>query len=393
MRGAEATRAATGGLPANWRDLAALMAGSTLVGLMISFAAPLIALVLEAKGHGPVAIGLNAAVGGLGIFLLAPFLAPLLDRFGPIRLIQAGLCVVVLALALMPAFDHLAWWFLLRLVLGLGIALPFVLFEAAVNALAEDERRGRIIGVYGTLFCIGYAAGPALIRLTGTDGWTPFLLAAGVIVLAALPVGLACGADAAMAVKGEARLVSIARKAPLALITIFVFGACEVSLFSLFPVYGIATGLDGPAATLQLSLLLAGNALMQYPVGWLADRIDRRLIVALAAGLTLAGLVLLPFLPDGLLARLPVLLVTGGAMGALYTLSLILLGERFRGADLAVANTAFVMLFQIGAVIGPAAAGLAMAGFGPQGLIATLVLLLALPLARALRPPAPPERA
>ena len=75
----------------------------------------------------------------------------------------------------------------------------------------------------------------------------------------------------------------------------------------------------------------------------------------------------------------PLLVLLGGVMGGLYTLSLVLVGERFRGADLTQANTAFVMTFQLGAIAGPPFTGAAMRELGvasfPLALLAPLLAL------------------
>ena len=82
----------------------------------------------------------------------------------------------------------------------------------------------------------------------------------------------------------------------------------------------------------------------------------------------------------------PLLVLLGGLMGGLYTLSLALIGERFRGADLTRANTAFVMTFQLGAIVGPpfirCAHARARGRRLPAGAVAPLLALLAAALLR-----------
>jgi MFS family permease len=130
------------------------------------------------------------------------------------------------------------------------------------------------------------------------------------------------------------------------------------------------------AATL-LSVWLSGNILLQYPLGWLADRWRRQRVMALCTAAAAAGLVVMPVAAGTPGLLWPLLVLLGGVMGGLYTLSLALVGERFRGADLAQASTAFVMTFQLGAVVGPPYVGAVMRGAG----VASFPLALVLPLA------------
>jgi MFS family permease len=365
-------------LPANWLPLLVVMTSSTLIGMTMSFSFPLLSLVLERDGVPADLIGLNAAAFGLAIFTIAPWLPRIVNRLGPVPCMAIGQSLCLVCLLLFPLKVDLAWWAALRFALGLGTVLSWVSSETAVNALAREEQRGRIIGFYATLFCVGYAAGPALIMVTGSAGWRPFLAAAGVLLLGILPLALARGAGRAVAEPGTVRLMRIWRLAPLALGAILVFGLVETSGFALIPLYGLALGYDEAGAVFLLSLLIAGNVLFQLPIGWLADRASRPRVLLGCALLSLLCLLAWPVAVAVPLLGWPLLFVTGGVLGGLYTLSMTLIGQQFRGTDLAVANTAFVLMYQAGAIIGPALGGVAMATAGAQSLPLTLALTLAL---------------
>lgn len=362
--------------PTLWRDLIAVMAGNTLIGMAISFTAPLLALVLEARGYSALTIGLNSAIASLGIFLTAPFLPMLMRRFGPIRCIQGGTLVVALALVSLTLSTSLVWWFAIRLVIGAALSVPFVFCEAAVNALAHNANRGRIIGIYGTLFSAGFAAGPLVLAAVGSEGALPFLVGAAILLLGVLPVGLAVNADRAMAVSHQVRLPMVWARAPLPLIAIFAYGFVEVALFSLYPVYGLSIGLAEATVGIEIGVLLGGSCLLQVPIGWLADRVSRQRLTLVCSLVSVVLVLILPFVTPATLPRWLVLVLLGGALGGLYTMALVLLGEQFTGADLAVANTAFVMFFQVGAVVGPSVAGFAMSLTTATALLPTLALVL-----------------
>jgi MFS family permease len=145
------------------------------------------------------------------------------------------------------------------------------------------------------------------------------------------------------------------------------------------PVYALDRGMTEGMAAALLSIWLSGNILSQYPLGWLADRWPRRLIMAACAAIACVGQLLVQS-AVGIPALLwPLLVLLGGVMGGLYTLSLALIGERFRGADLTQANTAFVMTFQLGTIVGPPYAGAFMQAAGvpsfPLALVPPLTIL------------------
>ena len=370
-------------LPANWLAMIAIMTSSTVIGTTMSFSFPLLSLVLERRGVAPDLIGQNAAAFGFAAFTVAPWLPRIVNRLGAARTMALGQALCIVCFLLFPLRVDLIAWAALRYLLGLGTVLSWVASESAINALANDRNRGRVIGFYATLFCIGYAAGPALITVTGSEGFLPFGLCAVLLAIGILPLLLARGVRQAMAEPGSARLALVWRLAPLALGAILVFGLVETTAFALLPLYGLALGYDEAGAASLLVLLIAGNVLFQIPIGWLADLVSRERVLLGCAGLALIGVSCWPVALGSPALGWPLLVACGGALGGLYTLSMALLGQRFRGTDLAVANTAFVLMYQLGAMVGPALGGGAMQRLGPDALALTLAAALTLFVAGA----------
>jgi len=254
-----------------------------------------------------------------------------------------------------------------------------------------------VLGLYGTMFAVGYASGPLIIALVGSEGMAPFLvgtviLAAGLGPTLAMPtidVALGGGPEAYAA----RRLVALWRTAPLILGTGAVVALVETTQFSLLPVWGLELGMGESAVALLLGVWIAGNILLQYPVGWLADRLPRRRLLAACAGL--ATLLSLTLMSQAVVTTpmllWPVLLVHGGMSGGIYVLALALMGERFKGASLAGANAAFILTYEIGAMGGPPLAGLAFSSLGAPGLPLVFVIALAIlvPAALTAQRPAP----
>lgn len=377
------------------RDLWLVVASATFVGTTISLNLPLLSLVLERAGWDSGAIGLNATAAGLGIFLIAPLLRPLGAALGARGAMALGALVAAAGMLLLPLRIDFAWWYAVRLLVGTGTSLVFVMSEAAINALTPEHARGRILALYATVFCLGYVAGPALIAVSGPEGWPPFLASAALFVLGALPALFARSIDRALA-PGSSRAgvttwLSVLRRGAMPFLTICVFGFVETAVFALWPLYAVAAGAESGGAALAISIWIAGNFLLQYPVGWLADRLPRLPVLAgvsLAASLQFALITRTgPLHPLGPL----LLFLAGGLAGSLYSLSLALIGQRFSGFELALANTAFVALIQLGAILGPAVAGLAMDVAGPAALPLSLLVPLLLPaLAVFLRPRSSP---
>ncbi|HEX2527390.1 MAG TPA: MFS transporter [Geminicoccus sp.] len=375
---------------AELRILALVMATATLVGIVLSASQPLLSLVLDRHGVSSDLIGLNAAAGGLGIFLVAPFIPRLLGM-GASRAMLIGVATTGLTFVLLPLHIDLWLWFALRLLQSAGLALLFIMSESAVNSIVTEERRGRVMGIYGTLFSVGYTAGPALIVLVGSEGLAPFLACAGILAVGGIVTVFLSPIDALLKDGADHRLeiVSKLRSTPFVFATGLVFAIMENGHFTLLVLWGLDGGLVEQEAGLLLMTLIAGNILFQYPVGWIGDRIGRVRTVVVTALVAVLGHVLM----NGALAAgwpiWPVLLLTGGAIGSLYSCGLSLLGRTYGREQVAGANTVYIMMIQVGVSIGPLVGGTAMQMFGAWTLPWTLAgaaLLLALSRSGVLLP-------
>lgn len=372
------------------RELLLVVATASLGSVTLSLGMPLLSIVLDRHGVDPVAIGLNTALGGLGSLAAAPFAETIARRVGAVRTMRGALALAAGTLLLFPLAVDLRLWSLWRMLLGAAGATLFIVSEAAINALAPADRRGRILGLYATAFSLGFAAGPLLLAITGSEGWPPFLVAAGFLLAAALPLRLVAGIDRLLAAQPSAgantTVAALLARAGLPLLGVLIYGLLETSFFALLPVYVLALGRPEQLAALLLSVWIAGNILLQLPIGRLADRIgpDRALLLCAAAS-TLALLALDPAIDAGWPAW-PLLLVGGGTMGAFYTLSLVLVGARFAASELVRANAAFVASFQLGLLLGPSAVGGAMGALGPEAFAWPLALATALLVVALVRP-------
>lgn len=356
-------------------SLAAVLTSAVASGMTIGMATPLVALTMIAAGHGGLAVGLNAAAQALTLLAVGPFVPWVVRRVGPVPVLVGGLLLAAAALAAFPLLPSLAAWFALRMLLGLGGACDWIVSETWINSLAAGPRRGRIVALYSTLWGGGVAAGPLLLILTGTDGARPFLVGAGLLLAACLPVLAARRLAPAMAERASpAGIMAVLPVAPLAIGAALMAGFGEGTVFALLPVWGTGVGFSPRSAVLMMSVFAAGSILLQMPLGWLADHMDRRRLLLILTGATLLCLAAIPLLVGTPGALWPAMFLWGGAVAGYYTVGLVLLIERFDAADLASANTTFIMAYTAGMVVGPALGGGAMDLWRPHGLMPALAL-------------------
>ena len=381
--------------PANIRNLVAACAAISVFGFAFGMTYPLLSLILEARGVSSDMIGINSAMMPLGILLISPAIPYAVKRFGARNVAITAAIVTALAILAYKAFDTLSAWFLIRLVQGMTISVLFVLSESWIVGSAGDANRGKVVAIYASVLSGAFGAGPLLISFIGIEGWTPFALGAIVITIGILPFTLIReDPDAEPEEASPSGIFEFAPKAPMLIAAVGIFSIFDAATLSLFPVYGVQNGLEVATAANLLTALILGNMLLQLPVGWLADRIEHRWVLAGCALTTAVCLLLLPMLIHSP-AKWPLLVVAGTAGYGVYTVALVSLGNRFSGIELVNGASAFAVVWGFGALFGSVAGGWTMLGFGPHGLpvgLALVYLLLAAGIARrqlTLRRPSP----
>ncbi len=348
-------------------SLTAIIACISVAGMGMGLTLPLLALTMEGMGVPSTLIGLNGAMTAFAMLTFTPFVPHILQRFGAVKFLYASLLVAIVCMLSFKAIPNIWFWFPMRYLLGASLSTLFVVTEVWINQLATDTTRGRLIGLYGTSAAGGFALGPVILWLVGPDGWAPYVLGSFIVALAAIPIALARRVSPQMNEEPNYKFLALLAVAPAAIMGGFVMGALEASNFNFLPIYGVRTSLSEAAAPLLLTTAAAGNVLLQFPIGWLTDKFDKRLILGGCAVFGCVGAATFPYLISNLTLMLPVLFIWGGVIFGIYTAALVMIGERFKGAELTGANSAIAMTWGLGSLVGPSLSGVAMDIWDPHG--------------------------
>lgn len=352
----------------HWPALIAAVASITAVGIAIGLGLPLLSVILEKRGVSSSMIGLNSAMAGAAAMVAAPITTWIARRLTVVTTMVLAI-VAAAASALGFYYAEALWmWFPLRIVFHGAITILFVLSEFWINTAAPPSRRGLVLGIYATVLSLGFAAGPLIFSVIGSEGVLPFAIGAGIILMAAIPVLMARHENPIIGASTNLPFLRYVFLVPTATAAVFVFGAVESGGLALFPIYANRTGFTESQGALLLTMIGLGNVLFQIPVGLIADRIsDRRRLLSLFAIIGLAGSLALPFLIHNWLLTAVILLFWGGSVAGLYTVGLAHLGDKLHGADLASANAAFVFCYALGMLVGPQTIGVSMDLTGHHG--------------------------
>jgi MFS family permease len=357
-------------------SLAAAIATAYGVGLSFGIGFPLTSLTFEAWHEPAWVIGLGGAAPAMAVLFVLPVLARLVTHIGPVAAIISGCAVGAAGFLGLYAFQNTWAWIAIRIVMSAGLALPWLVGETWINAVVENDKRGRVIALYAIAFFSGFGTGPYVLQSLGLTGPAPFAAAALGIVLAALPIYLVRRFAPPFAHDGSRSVVAAIRLAPAAMAGAFIGGFAEVSNMSLMANVALAAGLSQNEALSLLTAMTAGGIVLQFPIGWLSDKVSRfALTVAIAIAFILLTL-LLPLALTTPTAALVVVFLLGGVILGFYTVGLAIVGERVGIADLAAANAAFIVLYQAGAILGPLTAGIAMTAAPVMGFVSAMIALM-----------------
>lgn len=340
-----------------WGTYFAVLSAVLSVGLALGVSMPLVSLRLEGWGYGSFAIGVMASMPAIGVLAGAGLASRLAARFGTPGLMRLCLWGGALSIALLALLPSYAVWLLLRLWIGMVLTIVFILGESWINQLVVEQWRGRLVALYGSSYALSQLCGPLLLGALGTDHDYGFWTGAALLVVSPLLLLGRTGAPSTESCRVTfVDLGRFCRRLPVIAWAIALFAAFEAMILTLLPVYCLQQGFSAEVALYMVSTVVVGDALLQLPIGALADRMSRRtLFFGCALALMLSSLAI-PLLIDTQ-AIWPLWVIFGASAGGLFTLSLVLIGERYRDDALVRANAHVAQLWGIGCLIGPVLAG------------------------------------
>ncbi|SMH56062.1 MFS transporter [Maritimibacter sp. HL-12] len=303
----------------------------------------------------------------------------LIRRVGHVRVFAALGSFISAALILFPVITDPIAWTLLRVAIGFSFSGVYVTAESWLNHAATNQNRGKALSLYLIVQMIGIIAAQGLVVLADPGGFILFILPSVLVSLAFAPILLSVSPTPAFATARRMTLRDLVKISPLGVVGIMLIGGVFSALFGMAAVFATQAGLSIGRLSIFIAMIYVGGLVMQYPIGWISDRVDRRgLILTVAALGALAALV-----PVILPGNYPVLILAafliGGTANPLYALLLAYTNDFLEVEDMPAASAGLMFVNGVGAVAGPLVTGWAMTTFGPQGFFVYLaVMLLAL---------------
>lgn len=286
--------------------LAALILGVSIVGLSIGSTVPVVALRLYEAGASNVHIGVMSALPAAGMMLSAFLVDWICQRLSRRHIYLGCFALSALSIAAVEVFASTLYSLALaRLVMGLAAGIIIILGESWVNEIAEDSHRGRVVAIYTTCFTIFQLLGPGMVALFGTAGPQVISVVIAGHLLALGMIGFTLPKQVNYHEHSQSKTFSVLgfiQVAPALCMGIIFFSFFDSVILSMFPVYAADHGYAIKFAALMVTVILLGDAALQFPLGWLSDKVARPIIylgcgvLSLAIGVCLPWLMNYPFL-------------------------------------------------------------------------------------------------
>ena len=316
-------------------------------------------------------------VGFLGGSRMAP---GMIRRVGHVRVFAALASLISAVMIIYPTFPNVFVWSLGRVLIGFCFSAVYVTAESWLNNAATNENRGQALSLYMIVQTLGIVASQALLLAADPSGYVLFVIPSVLVSLAVTPILLSISPTPAFDTTKPMSLRELANFSPLGCTGMFLLGGIFSAQFGMASVYGAEAGLSVAQISLFVATFFVGSVVLQYPIGWISDRMDRRGLIVIVSLVGAAG--------SGLGMMLghvfPILLVSaffvGGMSNPLYSLLIAHTNDFLEHEDMAAASGGLIFINGLGAILGPIITGWIMGTtLGPGGFyLFTGVLFVAL---------------
>ncbi|WP_415403254.1 MFS transporter [Tateyamaria sp. SN3-11] len=301
-------------------------------------------------------------------FLGGSRMAPgMIRRVGHVRVFAALASLISAVMILYPTFADPWVWTAGRVLIGFCFSAVYVTAESWLNDAADNSNRGQALSLYMIVQTLGIVASQALLLTADPSGFVLFVIPSVLVSIAITPILLSISPTPAFETTKPMTLRELTRVSPLGAFGMFVLGGVFSAQFGMASVYGAQAGLSVAQISTFVATFFVGAVVLQYPIGWLSDRLDRRLLIVGVSAVGVAGSFLGMVLGGNFVLLLTSAFVVGGMSNPLYSLLIAHTNDFLDHDDMAAASGGLIFLNGLGAVFGPLIVGALMENVGPGG--------------------------
>ena len=348
-----------------------ISAGSGLQNVLLGTRAPEI-------GFSNIATGFVMSGYFVGIFFGSIIVPAILAAVGHVRVFGAMSAIASAAVLMHIAFGDPILWALMRLASGFGFAGMYIVCESWLNDKATNETRGQLLSLYMIVNIGGMGLGQLMIGLGETGGVGLFLMASVMVSIAVVPILVTVSPAPNFEAPDRLGFRRLIQVSPLSVVGMAVCGLIISMLFGMGPIYGRDLGLNNTEIGYFMTSIMVGTLLLQYPVGRLSDKFDRRVVIFGAASTSAVCISIASLFDAGQFTHLLLFtMIFGGLTFSLYSLFIAHANDFLTPSQMVAMSSGLLMVNGAGAVFGSPFAATTIEIFGSRSFMPTIAIILA----------------
>ncbi len=312
-------------------------------------------------------------------FLFGSRMAPeMIRRVGHVRVFAALASFVSACLLLYAAIPNVVAWFLLRVMIGFCFSGVYVVAESWLNDSATNETRGQTLSLYLIVQMVGIVTAQGILNFGDPSGYTLFIISSVLVSVSFAPILLSISPAPMFQATKPMSFKRLYISSPTAVVGTFLLGAIFAALFGMASVFGTEKGLDVKTITIFVASIYVGGMLLQYPIGWISDHMDRRKLIMMLTIFATVSMFVGKLFTDNTYILLVLGFIIGGIANPLYSLYIAYMNDYLDHDDMASASGGLIFINGLGAVGGPFLVGWMMTEFGADSFFIYLGVLFGL---------------
>ena len=358
------------------RNTWALFFGFGIICLAHGLQGTLIGVRSVLEGFSYISTGLIVAGYYVGYLTGSVVIPIFLKRVGHIRVFAALASLASIAILLHTVFLDPYSWFFIRILTGVSLSGIYIIMESWLNDKSTNETRGKLLSIYMIITFVFVGLGQLLLNISDPAKVDLFILVSILLSFALLPILLTNTEQPNTTDTKSFSLAEFYAISPLGFVGALFTGLAHSAVFGYGAVYATAKGLSVLEVSIFMIIITSFGALSQWPVGYLSDRMDRRLILI---GITFvaSGLCLLIVGSSYISLTLFFILTAIYSCMSLpmYSLTIAHTNDFLQQNEIVAASSAFAKLMGIGSILGPLMVSSMMSVMGPNGYHIYLLLI------------------
>ena len=314
-------------------------------------------------------------VGFLGGSRLAPVM---IRRVGHVRVFAALGSLISAVLVLYPVLPDVTAWTVMRVLIGFCFSGVYVTAESWLNNASTNETRGQALSAYMIVQMIGIVASQALLNAGDPSGFLLFIIPSVLVSLAFTPILLSATPAPVFDTTRRMGFRRLFAVSPLGCAGMLLTGGIYSAMFGMASVWGMLAGLSVAQLSVFIGAMYVGGLVLQYPIGWLSDRMDRRTLILMLSLVGAAAMGVAAVIDAGFALLVALSFVLGGIVNPLYSLLIAHTNDFLSKDEMAGASAGLLFLNGLGAIAGPLVTGWMMETIGPGGFFLFIAVLLGL---------------